>query len=239
MTNKLLKLFISDIKYILRVPALLFALLWPVIITLFLLYLYPVISGLVRSEAVPSYGRYYTVTAITLIASVPFIYGLLFSFTHMKESHSPGNNIPDTAKKDAGRNLIMRMLYSAFLNFITVLPAVYLTDAVSTEGWLRSIYAAILLTVMTSFIYLFATCIARVIENLKIAILVSAILLVTVPAGLLLHHPWNYFIFFSPFYWVSWAWVIPSPAESLTYGIISLLIAAASMLIFYRYYSRE
>jgi hypothetical protein len=63
---------------------------------------------------------------------------------------------------------------------------------------------------------------------------ISIMFLVTVPSGLMLHHPWSYFAFFSPFYWISWAWVVASPAESLIYGAISVLITSAGMLIFYR-----
>jgi hypothetical protein len=228
------KLIITDIRSFAGSPVLYCALLYPVFIIFFLLSGYPLLSGLAGSDDLNSFSSYYSVTAITLIASIPLGYGLLFAFIHLKKFHLQGDNRPGTAK-----NLFMKMLFPFSFSFIMVLPLIYLSDPVSTEGWLRSIYAAILLAVMGSFIYLFATCISRYIGSLKIPFVVSVILLITVPAGLLLHHPWNYFLFFSPFYWLSWAWVIPLPAESLTYGIISMLIAGASMLIFYRYYFRK
>jgi hypothetical protein len=234
MSNSCTKLFYSDIKAIAHKLVLLCALLSPVIITLFLIYLYPLFSRLARYEAVHLYERYYSVTAITLISSVPFIYGLLFSFTHMKGSYTPGNNIPDTAKKVVRRDLIWRIFYSASLSFITVLPVIYLTNAVSSEGWLRSIYASILMGVSSPFIFLLSIRFGGENKKINTGLLICFLFLITVPIGLLLHHPWNYIAFFSPFYWSSWAWVIASPAESMIYGMISMAITAVYMLIFIR-----
>ncbi len=71
MRARMMKLFISDIKFIARRPLLLTALLSPVIFTLFLLYLFPFVSGLTRHEDALSYGRYYSLTAITMISATP------------------------------------------------------------------------------------------------------------------------------------------------------------------------
>jgi hypothetical protein len=230
-------LFITDIKSIARVPALVCALLSPFIVTLFLLYGFASISGLTRSGNAFLYDRYYGVTAITMISAIPFIYGLLFSFIQKGESLSSSKN-SELADKDVKWHINMRMAFSAFLSFIVILPVIYLTDAVSTEGWLRSIFAAFLLSVITSFIYLFSIYFDRNIKNRKILLILSLLFLMTIPSGLLLHHPWNYFIFFSPFYWLSWAWVIASPAESLLYGLISLVITGTGMFIICRYFLR-
>jgi hypothetical protein len=231
-----MKLFIADIKYIVRFPALLSALLSPFIVTLLLLFVFPLVTGLSRSEDPFLYDRYYTVTAITLISVIPVIYGLLFSFVHRSESRSAGNN-DSSAGVDLTWHLKQRTAFSAILSFCLILPLIYLTDAVSTEGWLRSIYVAFLFSVMTSLIFLFSICFSREIKLRKYVFLISAILLMTVPSGLLLHHPWNYILFFSPFYWLGWAWIIASPAESLLYGIISLVISCVVMLILCRYIS--
>jgi hypothetical protein len=239
MTNRLLKLFISDIRYTIRIPLLLSALLSPVIIALSLLYLYPVVSGFTRSGDMSSNGSYYSVIAVTLISSIPLIYGQLFSFIHLRESGSQSYNRAGKVIMEAKSHLRIRMVISASLCFIFVLPVVYLTDPVSTEGWLRSIYATFLLSVMTLFIFLFAICFTADIKKRKILLLVFALFLITVPSGLLLHHPWNYFIFFSPFYWFSWAWVIASPAESVLYGTISMALTATGMLIICRYLARK
>ena len=229
MKNIQIKLLIADIKYIVRFPALLCALLSPVIIAILLLFAFPLISGLTRSEDAFLFDRYYTVTAITLISAIPLIYGLLFSFVHQTESVSSENK-NEFAGKAVNSYFKLRIAFSVFLGFCVILPLIYLTDAVSTEGWLRNIYASLLLAVMTSLIFLFSICFARNDKGRKMAFFVSALFLMTIPSGLFLHHPWNYFIFFSPFYWLSWAWIIPSPAESLMYGIISLVIACIGII---------
>jgi len=229
-----MNLFIADIKSIISAPSRLCALLSPVIFTLFLLYLFPFISGFNRPEDALSYGRYYSLTAITLVSAIPFIYGILFSFVHLKEVHPLSSGRADVRIPGTKSILISRMAISSVLSFILVLPVIYITGAVSSEGWLRGIYAAFLLAITAPFIFIFSTCFSHDRKSWKIISLISVIFLITVPSGLLLHHPWNYFIFFSPFYWTGWAWVITSPAESIVYGMISLAITAIFSLICFR-----
>lgn len=229
-----MNLFIIDIKSIARAPVLLSTLLSPVIIILFLLLGFPLFSGSIGSGSGISYGQYYSLTAITLTSAIPFVYGLLFSFITLKGYHISGDKT-DTASEMSNRTiLISRMAHSALLSFIMVLSVIYITDAVSTEGWLRSIYAAFLLSMTASLIFIIATCFALGGKSRKILYSIAVIFLMTIPSGLLLHHPWNYFVFFSPFYWVSWAWVIPSVAESILYGAIASAITTISLLICYR-----
>ncbi len=123
------------------------------------------------------------------------------------------------------------MSISAVLSFILVLPVIFITGAVSTEGWLRSIYAAFLLAITAPFIFIFSAGFASDRKSWTLHSLISVIFLIALPSGLVLHHPWNYFLFFSPFYWSGWAWVIASPSESMVYGMISLAIAAITGLV--------
>ena len=117
-------------------------------------------------------------TAITLISSIPLIYGLLFSFIHLTESRF--RQRADQMNSDAVSNAsYSRMAFSAFLSFIMVLPVIYLTDPVSTEGWLRSIYAAFLLAVMAPFIFLFASWLWKRKSQIIILFLVSVLFLIT------------------------------------------------------------
>jgi hypothetical protein len=238
ITVKQMKLFIADIKYILRVPALLCALLSPFIIALILLYGFPLVSGLTKSDDAYLFDRYYSIAAITLISAVPIIYGLIFSFMHQAESHSSVNNDGLTGT-DLKWHFKLRMAFSVILSFGMILPLIYLADAVPTEGWLRSIYAAFLLAITAPFIFIFSAGFARDGKSWKILSLISLIFLLTVPSGLLLHHPWNYVIFFSPFYWTGWAWVIVSASESMVYGMISLAITAIFTLICFRHFLRN
>ena len=232
-------LIISDIKSVSRVPVLLCAFLSPVFITLFLVYLFPPIFGLTRSADAFTYVQYYSVCSVTLISAIPFIYGLIFSYIHLTEFQSRFNKDTEKPGKYGGRTLLIRMVVSSLISFPMVLTAIYLTDAVSTEGWLRSIFASMLLAIMAPFIFLFVAGFSRGRNNRKLMSIISLIFLITAPAGLLLHHPWNYFAFFSPFYWISWAWVIGSPAESIIYGVISTLIASACMFVCYRCFIKK
>jgi len=238
MKVRIMKLFISDIRFIARRPLLLTALFSPVIISLFLLSLFPHISGLARYEDAFSWSRYYSVIAVTLISAIPCIYGLLFSFIHLYKLPLADNNKNAISAGEPKWLLKSRIAAVTFLTFGIVLPVIFLTNPVDTEGWVRSIYAAFLLAIMAPFIFLFTACFGCNRKKWKLYSLISLTFLITVPTGLLVHHPWNYLEFFSPFYWLSWAWVIGLPAESLMYGSISLAIAVVSMLFFYRSFLR-
>jgi hypothetical protein len=144
-------------------------------------------------------------------------------------------NIDAVEGTDLKRHFRLRLAVSVFLSFGLILPLICVTDAVPTEGWLRSIYAAFLLSAMTLLVFLFSICFVSDRIRRKLIFFIAALFLMTVPTGLLLHHPWNYFIFFSPFYWLSWAWVIASPAESILYGVISMAITGAGFLILCSY----
>ncbi len=232
-----LKLIISDIRLIRSVPLLFLTLLAPVIIVLLLLFIYPLIGALISEDAFV-YGRIYSLTAITLISSVPIVYGLLLSHIHTTDPYLQADNGDSAQGGSRERALLRRMAFSTSLSLITVLPAIYLTGPVSTEGWLRAIFAAILVSLNTPFIYLFSAS-ALTKKRCKLVFpLILVALLITVPLGLLFHHPWSYFLFYSPFYWVSWAWVVGSPSESLIFGIISMAIAGAGTVISWHYVSR-
>lgn len=234
-----MKFYIPDIKTVIRLPVLLYTLLSPIIITLFLLFVFPLISGPMGPPESASYGRCYLLTAVTLISAIPLINGVLFSYYFLVRLHRRTDSGSAPAQAESGSFLFPEIAVSAFLSFVLILPVIYLTDPVSTEGWLRSIYAAILLSVIAPFIFLFEAGFGRGRRHRIVLIFISVLYLITIPSGLMLHHPWNYFEFFSPLYWLAWAWVIASPAESLTYGIISLAVSAVSMFIFYRYFLRN
>jgi hypothetical protein len=68
---------------------------------------------------------------------------------------------------------------------------------------------------------------------------IYGIFLITVPLGLVLHHPWNYLAFFSPLYWISWTWVVSIPAESFLYGAIATIITSGGIIIFFRHFLRK
>jgi hypothetical protein len=238
MWNRQFKVIAGDLNGIAHAPLLLIAFLSPVLITLFLLYLFPLFSLIPDSGNGFLPGRYYPVTSLTLISAIPFIYGLIFSHIHLNQYQSgdhPGNSLNSGGSREM---LYYRFIYSALFCFVVVLPVIFLTDAVSTEGWLRTIYASALLAALVPFIFAFILA-ARLQGRIRPSMaFLAAAFIVAVPSGVLLHHPWNYLAFFSPFYWVSWAWIISSPGESLLYGSISVLLISGSV-IFSLYFLRR
>jgi hypothetical protein len=115
-----------------------------------------------------------------------------------------------------------------------ILPVIFVTDPVPTEGWVRTIYASLLLSVTAPFIFLFLAAFGSTRGRWTILATISFVFLLALPSGMMLHHPWNYIAFFSPFYWSGWAWVIASPVEAVMYGSISAGVTAAGSIIFYR-----
>ena len=224
MIRRYIILLISDIKFIVRVPALLIAVLAPFLLTIILLIVSPIIPG-----------PYYSLTALTLIAVTPIIYGLVFSGEDL-------NSLPSFASDDKSETLFLlreRIIYSTITCFAVLLPVVFLTDAVPGEGWIRSIFASALFSVLSPLVFLLSACLASGKKKVMIQSLFCALLLITVPVGLLLHHPLNYFAFYSPLYWAVWAWAIASPSESLMYGIISLALSSAGIFLLYRFARRR
>jgi hypothetical protein len=228
-----MKVFISDIKSIIRVPVLLCALFSPVIVLLLLLLVSPLFKTVDGNANPVAYGSFYSVTAITLISAIPVIYGLLFSYTHLFKTYSP-DQISYGISYQGSNKLVRRIIVAVFLSFIVILPVIFLTDPVSTEGWLRSIYAALILSAASPFIFLMLVAFGRSKGRWAVFSMIALVLLIAAPAGMPLHHPWNYLAFISPFYWCGWAWVITSPTEGLIYGLISLFVTAAGSMLFYR-----
>ncbi|MBK8884259.1 MAG: hypothetical protein IPN67_18415 [Bacteroidales bacterium] len=224
MTNRPFILFISDLRQIARVSYLLFAVLLPLLLTIVLILISPLIPE-----------RYYTLTALTLISAIPIVLGLVFSRVHLKESVSDTSDNPG----DSNYKMRVRIVISATTSFAVLSAVIFFTDAIPGEGWIRSIYAAVLYSLTAPFVFLISIFFSKDTLRRWILSFVLAIFLITVPVGLLLYHPWNYFAFFSPFYWAVWAWLIATPSESLMYGIISLAISVAGSFLLYRYLGRR
>jgi hypothetical protein len=227
-----MKVFISDIKSIIRVPVLFCALLSPLIILILLLICSPLIERLSGSENPATSGSYYSVTAIALISAIPFIYGLLFSFIHLYKPYLHDAEFPQIKGTRSGF-LYRRITVIFILSFIMILPVIFLTDPVPGEGWLRSIWISLLLAAASLIIFLLLVAFGVSRARWAMISIIALVFLLAVPAGMALHHPWNYLAFFSPFYWSGWAWVISSPTEGFIYGAISAGVTAAGSIIFY------
>jgi fluoroquinolone transport system permease protein len=229
----------ADVKFISRDPMILMAALAPFLLVLFLLLVFPVISDFVLLKSDFSLDLYYPVVAITLISLIPMLTGMVYAFILLDENDT--HILQVIAITPAGRMnfLLMRMIVPVVFTFIILILSVLITDSVVSEGWLRTLFISFLLSLQFPFTFLLIGGMAgNKIEGMALSKL-TGVFLVAVPLGLLLHHPWNYFSFFSPFYWIAWAWVIENPAESLLYGAISIVITTGYIIVFLRHFLRK
>ncbi len=224
--------FRTDLRFISRDPMLLVSVIAPFLIVLLLRLLFPVISELVYTKTGFLLDKYYTIIAITMVSIIPMLIGIVYAFILLDESDMHILQIIDITPAGKKNFIYMRMIVPVFISFFMLLLSFYFTDPVPSEGWLRQIFISFLLSLQSSFVFLFVGCLSdNKIEGLALSKLYG-VFLMAVPLGLILRHPWNYFAFFSPLYWISWAWVTPVPLESLAYGVISILITIGAIFIF-------
>lgn len=239
MWNNFKKLFKADIKFIARDPMLLFAILAPFFVILFLRLLFPLIDGFIFLKTGFQPDKYYSLIAISMIPIIPILVGMVYAFILLDENELHILRIISVTPAGMKNFLYMRMMVPAFLGFFMVLISIFLTNPVPSEGWLRTIFVAFLLSTQSSFVFLFIGSLAgNRVEGLALSKLYG-VFLIAVPLGLLLHHPWNYFAFFSPLYWSACAWVCSAPVESLIYGAISMVITFVCIAILFRHFLRK
>jgi hypothetical protein len=210
-----------------------------ILVILFLLKIvFPLIGQLTFSKTGFQVNSYYSFVAITLVCLVPCLIGMLYAkvIGDGRDYQYSDHLAASTARNNY---LLVRMFFAAFICFFFVLLIILLVKPVPAEGWLRNIFAACLLSTQAPLIcLLICTLVEKNVKRISVFILCS-IFLIIVPFGLLVHHPWNYIVFFSPLYWVSWAWIVRSPVESFIYGAISLFITSVALTVFLRYLLRK
>lgn len=239
MWNNFKKLFKADIKFIARDPMLLFAILAPFFVILFLRLLFPLIDGFIFLKTGFQPDKYYSLIAISMIPIIPILVGMVYAFILLDENELHILRIISVTPAGMKNFLFMQMMMPAFLGFFMVLISIFLTNPVHSEGWLRTIFVAFLLSTQSSFVFLFIGSLAgNRVEGLALSKLYG-VFLIAVPLGLLLHHPWNYFAFFSPLYWSACAWECSAPVESLIYGAISMVITFVCIAILFRHFLRK
>lgn len=227
--------FIADIKFVRRDPMLLLAVSAPIIIILFLKLVFPLISGLVHSATGFQLDDYYTILALTLLPVIPMLLGLVYAFILLEENDTHILQVIAVTPAGMKNFLFMRMIIPVLLSFMLSLLSIIITNPVQSEGWLRTTYAAIMFSLQALFVFLFIGSLARnKVEGLAYSKLYG-VFLIAVPLGLILHHPWNYFMFFSPLYWISWSWITEHTGESILYGAISMAITAGGIMILFQH----
>lgn len=202
-------------------------------ILLLLKIIFPLLGQLTFSKTGFQVNSYYSLVAITLVCLVPYFIGMLYANV-LRDFQSSDLQTPTTRKNF----LFVRMFFAAFICFVFILLTILLVKPVPTEGWLRSIFEACLLSIQAPFVCLLICNLAwKKVKPIYVFILCS-IFLITVPFGLLVHHPWNYFVFFSPLYWMSWSWIVKSPVESLIYGSITVFLTFGAIVFLFRNYNK-
>ena len=230
---------IADMKIISHDAMLLVASLIPLLLIVFLKLFFPIFSHFIFLKSGFLLDKYYSLTAITLVSLIPVFLGIVYAFILLDENNLQISQESDVKPVSVRNYLYMRIIVTVSLSFVLVLLSIFLTDPVPTEGWLRTIFVTILLSIQSPFVFLFIGCLAENrIEGLALS-KIYGIFLITVPLGLLLHHPWNYLAFFSPLYWISWTWVVSIPAESFLYGAIATIITSGGIIIFFRHFLRK
>lgn len=173
---------------------------------------------------------YYTIIAVSISSLVPVIYGIIFSLIFTDSGKTLCQLYISGSDNKTDIMDILRMIYLFILSFFSLVLIVRIAVPVPSEGWLRTLFMIILLSAGSVFVF---SIIKLSYPRLSCIILLVIILLfmAAVPAGLLSHNPWNYIMFISPFYWVSWAWIIPSAPESIAYSGIAIILTIVYLLI--------
>jgi hypothetical protein len=237
MLMNILKAFKYGCRTTANGPMIISVLAGPIIIIVLLKLFFPVFSGFIYSKTGFQVSEYYSLIAITFVCIVPALTGMLYLNILRKDKNFQSSHGISNLPEEKGL-LFMRMMIPAFLSFVLVWLTILLVKPVPTEGWLRNIFAACLLSVQSPFVcLLIGTLLDKKIKRLFVFILFS-IFLIIVPVGLLLHHPWNYLAFFSPLYWVAWAWIVRSPGESLIYGSIAIILTAVIFVLLFRNWNK-
>lgn len=225
--------FKTGYRYLLSDPVLLAAALYPVVVILLLRLAVNPVSDLIFLKAGLRLGVYYTILAITIISVIPVLLGFIYAFIYLDKSETDRFKI--ILITPAGKKSLQyfRMIVPVLLSFIIVLITNLITNPVPTEGWLRSVFVSGLLSLQSLFVLIFIGSLASNRSKAILLLKLYGILLAAIPFGLLLHHPWNYILFFSPYYWIGWAWVCDYPPESLLYGAISAAISLGCIIWIY------
>lgn len=229
----------ADIRYIAGNPKLLAAILTPLILAIFLKLTILLISGFVSVKTDMLISNYFTLTEIIIISAIPAVFGVIHAFMFFDEYNLDVAHFSIATPIRNLFSLAIRMIRSGFLSFIIVLLTIIITNPVPTEGWLRTTFVTILLSSQTGFVFIFTGSLAADKARGRTLSKLYGIFLAAIPFGLLFHHPWNYFAFFSPLYWISCAWITSVPAESLVYGTISIIITFGCILVLFYHFQNK
>jgi hypothetical protein len=230
MLQSLLNSFKTGCGNLVRKRVFLTLLSGSVLILVLLKLVFPLVAENLYSGNVTTLTSYYTFVAITLLVIVPPLTGMIYARDllnetglHFLQSYADNQSVR--------RSITCRMAVSSIVSFVLVLIIIILSDPVPSEGWLRNLFAAFLFSVQAPFTVLLTVSASKNKSKKIVFTILYGLVLVAAPLGLILHHPWNYFVFFSPLYWAAWAWIVQAVAESLVYGTIALILSVATIIL--------
>lgn len=235
MSCRLITGFRNDIKIIFHNKTALALSLSPLLIILLLWLKSPLTGRSDVGDTMFHWDKYYSLFAISGVSIIPIIFGIVCKLV------ASGRKDQSIQLTKSGDSEVSKgpdgylLLNSVILSLAFVLLTIIIVRPVPTEGWLRSLYTAALYAIQAPVVFLFIYSFQRRKNSIPIVSKLYWLLLIAVPSGLLLHHPWNYLTFFSPLYWTAWAWIVKSPVESLGYGLITVLLTAVLIVILYRF----
>ncbi len=201
------------------------SLIFPAAASVFLTLVFPLIC-----DRFGSCLSYYTFIAVSLVFFVPWVNWLL------TESNGTVAGNEEAANRRYGflwlpGRYVSEIGLQAGINIAGILPMILVTNAVASEGWIRSFYITLLLGCSGPMVFSLLNRIMLLTGHRRTILLFSVIVPLSVPLGLVLHHPFNYLDFVSPFYWISWSWIVTPANESLFYGLNGGFISVICSLI--------
>lgn len=208
--------------------------LFSLIVIILMMFVFPLLADiLLRRHGFDLY-RFYSLIALTLASLIPAFPTFFFGFLHIGEFNRIGSAEEGLLPINLKLSFRIRVLSVFLVTLILLLIFIFSVDPVTEEGWLRNCFVAFLFALQAPLGYIFSSCIAG--KRIKGFIIpfVCFLFVIAVPVGLVIFRPWNYLAFFSPFYWIAWAWVIEIPYESLMYGSISIAITFGYMYLLCR-----
>jgi membrane-associated HD superfamily phosphohydrolase len=215
----------------------------PVAILLLVIFLLPVFFPVLSHSAYINYGmrpdKYLTLISVTLVSLIPILFGIAYGNSLYRKERLV--EIANSEKSSAEEKFSVYIrLFSVFIfSLFLIILSILIIKPVPAQGWLRTLYASILLSFQAPAGFLFL----RIKDNKRIAEIGLSglywLFLIALPIGLLLHHPWNRIACFSPFYWVAWAWMLKSPAGAVIYGSVAVILTTIVLLIMLRIFLRR
>jgi hypothetical protein len=181
---------------------------------------------------------YYAIIAVSITSLIPVIYGIVFSFIFTDGQKTLRQLIISESDNKIDRTNLMRMLYIFILSFVSLLLLVRIATPVPSEGWLRTLFILMLMSAESVFVYSLIKLSCSQ-SGCAVILILFLLFMAAVPAGLLSHNPWNYLMFISPFYWLSWAWIIPSATESFAYSGIAIILTFVYLMVAGRLLRKE